>query len=296
MDSLLVILAVIGVVMILAGVARMRSKKKHSWDDIDHSVLFTKKDEPQKAVATGGDVSIASHDSKLSAKVDDELGAEEEFEFLDNLLKDKEGDGVASGVSVKIDEDDRRDEHDSGETKPTAPKARSLFDKLRSAATDTSKDEVDEDDEDILDPCYRDGAPEKIIVLNVMAPKGKHFTGVAVVDVARNNGLIFGDMNILHLQRGKEHVFSVVNMVKPGVFDADTIETLTTPGVSLFVQLPNNLGNCVSAFDTMLETGQSFAAELGGELRDESRCVLTHSAIDHIREQMIEYDCKWLNH
>jgi len=30
MDSLLVILAVIGVVMILAGVARMRSKKKHS--------------------------------------------------------------------------------------------------------------------------------------------------------------------------------------------------------------------------------------------------------------------------
>lgn len=45
MDSLIVVLVVVGVVMVLAGVARMRSRRKHSWDDIDHSVLFSKGDE-----------------------------------------------------------------------------------------------------------------------------------------------------------------------------------------------------------------------------------------------------------
>ncbi len=42
MDSLIVVLVVVGVVMVLAGVARMRSRRKHTWDDIDHSVLFSK--------------------------------------------------------------------------------------------------------------------------------------------------------------------------------------------------------------------------------------------------------------
>ena len=42
MDSLLIVLIVLGVVMILAGIARMRSKRRHSWDEIDHSVLFSK--------------------------------------------------------------------------------------------------------------------------------------------------------------------------------------------------------------------------------------------------------------
>lgn len=294
MDSLLVILAVIGVVMILAGIARMKSKKKHSWDDIDHSVLFTKNDDQKKEKADVEE-GVVSAPRIIAKKDDEELSEEEEFEFLDNLLKEKKDEGgSASNVSVKIDDDEHPSESIQNEPEKAASKPRSLFDKLRSAATD-SADDVD-DDEDLLDPCYREGAPEKVIVLNVMAPQGTHFTGAAIADVAKNNGLIFGDMNIFHLQRGKEHVFSVVNMVKPGVFDMNNIDSMTTPGVSLFIQLPNNLGNCVSAFDTMLETGQSFATTLGGELRDETRSVLTQNAIDHVREQMIEYDCKWLVH
>ena len=41
--------------------------------------------------------------------------------------------------------------------------------------------------------------------------------------------------------------------------------------------------------------GQQLAEQLRGELRDETRSVLTHSAIDHIRQQVAEYDCKWLD-
>ncbi len=275
MDSLLVILAVIGVVMILAGIARMKSRKKETWDDVDHSVLFAKEE---------GDAAVPAKPAAVDS------GTEEEFQYLDNLLKDKDGDVVSSDMSVALDEDDRRKRE--SEEKKTSHKPRSLFDKLRVPLIDDDKDENGES----LDPCYREGAPDKVIVLNVIAPQGKCFAGPALIEAITDSGLVFGDMNIFHFLKGGEPVFSLVNMVKPGVFDMAAVEPLTTPGVSLFIQLPNNAGNSVSAFDRMLETGRSLASRLGGELRDETRSVLTHSAIDHMREQLIEYDCKWLAH
>ncbi len=314
MDSLLVILAVIGVVMILAGVARMKSKKKQSWDDIDHSVLFTKNDDEavesvgearlvtaNAGVSTGTATSARSPSRQddvpsvvIDANEDNGLTAEEEFHYLDNLLTEKD-EQKGDKVSVSIDEDDRpvpaSSNAEKHESKPTE-KARTFFEKLR---TPVDADDDDEE-ESLLDPCYRQGAPEKVVVLNVMAPKGMHFSGPALVDAIEHNGLMHGEMDIFHLQRGTESMFSVVNMVKPGVFDLDSIESMTTPGVSLFIQLPNNLGNCVSAFDTMLDIARTLATDLGGELRDETRSVLTQSAIDHMREQLIEYDCKWLVH
>ncbi len=296
MDSLLVILAVVGVVMILAGIARMKSKKKQTWDDIDHSVLFTKNDDAvsdvKDTVMEEGVVGPAR--VVVGDKDDNPLSAEEEFKFLDNLLTEKDEKPSSPNVTVTVDEDDRSEHVEKAavsKKQESVARARSFFDKLRAGEEDG-----EDEDEDLLDPCYREGAPDKVVVLNVMAPNGQHFAGGALRDLIEQNGLIFGAMDIYHLQRGSESMFSLINMVKPGVFDPASMEEMTTPGVSLFIQLPNNLGNCVSAYDTMLEVGNSLASQLGGELRDERRSVLTQSAIDHTREQLIEYDCKWLVH
>jgi len=276
MDSLLVILAVIGVVMILAGIARMKSKKKDNWEDVDHSVLFAKDGDVTDATSAESAAPVPAHKEKFQ-----------------HQAKEKHGDVSPSDMSVKLDDDDRRAPISLGsDDKTSSNKSRSLFDKLRAPLIDGDTDK----NSAVIDPCYRQGAPDKVIVLNVVALQGECFTGPALIDAFRDNGLVFGDMNIFHWQKNGAPLFSVVNMVKPGVFDLGAVDSLTTPGVSLFIQLPNNAGNAVAAFDRMLETGQCLATQLGGELRDETRSVLTHSAIDHMREQMIEYDCKWLAH
>ena len=183
MDSLLVILAVIGVVMILAGIARMKSKKRPEHDDIDHSVLFTKKDEPKKRRV---EEEAISPDAAPHMVADDgELTAEEEFQFLDNLLTEKEKEAAnASALSVTLDDDERRQPSAHSERQPAHDeeehtessvhaKGRSLLHKLRS--TVTGEDDDFDDDEDLIEPCYRDGAPDKVVILNVVAPKDAPF-------------------------------------------------------------------------------------------------------------------------
>ena len=78
MDSLLLVLTVIGVVMILVGVARMRSKRSQTWDDIDHSVLFNRDEhnkEEKKSLVVEPEFSepkVAQEIGQLNALVTDE--------------------------------------------------------------------------------------------------------------------------------------------------------------------------------------------------------------------------------
>lgn len=291
MDSLLIVLVVIGVVMILAGVARMRSKRRHSWGEIDHSVLFARGEQGQ-----GQDFDNAAEDSEVvgSARVvvDDSepaLGAQ-------RLVIDDNDAGAETGFALKLDKDEEQEQEQAPATRPAAApgsnRARAILSKLRGedkapapaseAAAAPKKG-------------HRDEAPDKVIVLNVMAPPGQHFLGPALLQAIEAAGLRYRDeMQIYHYYRDEAPLFGLVNMVKPGVFQLDDIDQLTTPGVSLFIQMPNDAASGLAAFDTMLGVAQELAQGLGGELRDETRSVLTHSAIDHIRQQIAEYDCKWL--
>jgi cell division protein ZipA len=76
-------------------------------------------------------------------------------------------------------------------------------------------------------------------------------------------------------------------MVKPGTFPVSDMEAFTTPGLTLFLQLPGPLDG-VEAFDDFVNTAERLAVELGGELRDEQHCVLTHQALMQVRESIVE--------
>ena len=293
MDSLLIVLVVIGVVMILAGVARMRSKRRrYGWDDIDHSVLFSKTEHDTDAAtisAAGLDAGMAAHD----ARREPDLGGE--LQNLNRFDADDQGsDGVSKARVVGSNIHENNNPRSTTEAKSQmnpANRARSILNKLRRetpAVDKTAEESISQK------KGYKTNAPDKVIVLNVMAPPGQHFVGPKLIEAIESSGLRYGDMQIFHYYSDTVPVFGVVNMVKPGVFDLDTIDQLSTPGVSLFVQMPNDLASGLQAFDTMLSTAQQLAECLGGELRDETRSVLTHSAIDHIRQQVAEYDCKWL--
>src|SRR3569623_462074 len=133
--------------------------------------------------------------------------------------------------------------------------------------------------------------PERVIALNVMAADGERFGGVAIAAAAQRAGLELGTWSIYHYYSGEmpeaPPLFSVANMVKPGSFDLDQLHEISTVGLSLFM-VPAGDEQDTQSLDIMLETARQLASELGGDVRDARRSVLTRQAIDRLREQLNE--------
>ena len=86
-------------------------------------------------------------------------------------------------------------------------------------------------------------------------------------------------------------VFSIVNILEPGIFDPNEMGDFETPGLVVFMQLPNPI-DPMQAFDRMLDISRSLTSALQGELRDDNRSVLTRQAIERLREIIAEYTLK----
>jgi cell division protein ZipA len=132
---------------------------------------------------------------------------------------------------------------------------------------------------------------ESIVIISVVAPEGQRFTGDALQKALDKNDLQHGDKNIFHrlVRRNSidEPVFSLANMVKPGDFGNGDLRGFSTPGVTLFLELPGPVES-VEAFDDFVHTAERLAVELGGQLHDQKHCVITHQALMQMREQLAE--------
>lgn len=137
--------------------------------------------------------------------------------------------------------------------------------------------------------------PHRVVVLNVMAHEGQSFCGEAVRRAVQGAGLEYGEWQIFHYYPpaagDAPPLFSLTNMVKPGSFDLQRMDAVRTPGLSLFM-VPAGVEGDTDTFDTMLATARRLAANLGGEVRDARRSVLTRQAIEMVREQLNEWRCK----
>ena len=135
------------------------------------------------------------------------------------------------------------------------------------------------------------------------APLSRVFFGCEVVGssvvlrVLLGCGLRFGDMDFFHLsqaQGGQPTIqFSVANMMQPGVFDIDNMAQFNTPGLVFFLTLPGP-EDMMKAFDYMLETAQAVARNLGGDVLDESRSVVTKQTLEHCRQQIRDLERRML--
>jgi cell division protein ZipA len=82
-------------------------------------------------------------------------------------------------------------------------------------------------------------------------------------------------------------------MMQPGVFDIDNMADMSTPGLVFFLTLPGP-ENMMQAYDYMLETAQAVARNLGADVLDESRSVLTRQTMEHSRQQIRELERRML--
>lgn len=135
------------------------------------------------------------------------------------------------------------------------------------------------------------GPESLLIILYIMSPRGHMFTGEGIHAVMTSAGLTHGEHQIYHYMHDGMAVFSVANAVEPGFFDSSRIQSITTPGLAVFLELPGPV-ECRKALDNMLEISKRLADALTGELCDENRSVLTQQTISHLKEKVENYRLK----
>lgn len=136
---------------------------------------------------------------------------------------------------------------------------------------------------------------ERIITLYVVAQDGFTLNGPELVVAAEKAGLVHGDLGIFHrLVDSKPElgpIFSMANMVRPGVFDMGQMDQFSTPGVVVFMTLPGPL-LALEAWDTMLPAAQRFSDLLGAQLLDDQRTPLGRQRIAALRDELRAFDRK----
>ena len=158
--------------------------------------------------------------------------------------------------------------------------------------TDTQSAEKESDEDQQL----VSSSAEEILVINVMARSGETFNGRDILETLTDLKLKFGQMGIFHRYHDNDgdaaSLFSVANIVEPGVFDLSTIDDVNSPGLCMFLPLPSAVP-AIEAYENLIETAQNIASMLGGDVKDENRSAMTNQTIEHGRQRVLEFERKY---
>ena len=135
--------------------------------------------------------------------------------------------------------------------------------------------------------------PQLILQINIVARSGP-FTGDQILAAMDQVEMQAGEHNIFHrrdnrVRGGKPRVlFSLASMVEPGSFPLKKMKDFTTPGLTLFTQLPGPRDGLL-VYSDMLYVAERLARLLDARLKDEQRSTLTKQTIEHTRERIAEH-------
>lgn len=135
----------------------------------------------------------------------------------------------------------------------------------------------------------------EVLVVSIVMPEGQVISGAALLPTLLTLGLRYGDMDIFHRHEDNagngKVTFSLANMMNPGTFDLDTLETFTTRGLTLFMTLPN-AGDAFEVFEHMLGAAKQISVEFGAQLLDDKRSVMTKQTEQHLKGRIREFERK----
>ncbi len=131
-----------------------------------------------------------------------------------------------------------------------------------------------------------------VVVLHLMAKEGDFFQGEELLEALLKQGLRYGSMKIFHRHEEEEGagpvIYSVANSVNPGTFDLKNMDQLTTPGISLFFAM-EDVSDPAGTLESLFNSAKQIATDLDGELKDESRSIITRQTEEHYRQRVADF-------
>lgn len=136
----------------------------------------------------------------------------------------------------------------------------------------------------------------EVVVINVMA-RQQDFGGPDLQRVLMSCGFHYGDMKIFH--RHEQHsgkgpkLFSIANVVEPGFFDLEQLESFSTPGLCIFMKLPGPK-RPLHSFDIMMDCARKIANLLDADIKDEHHNPMRQQTAEHYRQRVLDFERKML--
>jgi len=134
---------------------------------------------------------------------------------------------------------------------------------------------------------------QDLFIFNVAAKEGILLGGHELLQFFLTSGFRHGQMSIFHRHENSDGtgpvLFSIANMMAPGVFDTDNMEQFKSEGVSFFLTAPNKDINIKASFDLMLRAVEQMAEEFDCEVLNAEREKMTTA-------QFIEYNNRLLHY
>lgn len=142
--------------------------------------------------------------------------------------------------------------------------------------TDAADDQYEEDTRPV----------EELVIMHIMAKGERDIAGSELLELLLRAGLRYGPMDIFHYRNPKGQLeFSLANSVQPGTLNPDTMEQMTTPGITLFMQLPQH-ADMMTSFDHLYEMAVFLAKQLDAAILDEEHSTVTAQRVEHYRERL----------
>ncbi|MBF4243955.1 cell division protein ZipA [Vibrio anguillarum] len=222
------------------------------------------------------------HDDTQSA-TQRSFAPEDDFEIIRKVRKEPDFseavDPLIDGYSPSFEPENVLDELDDVPSISMKTESPSLSEQDDVIADDNKKSDVQE-------------AEMEVIVLNVHCAGNDPFVGTKLFDSMQQNGLLYGEMDIFHrhadLSGTGKVLFSVANMMQPGTLAHHDPAEFTTRGISFFMTLPC-YGEPDQNFKLMLKTAQQIADDLGGNVLDDARNLMTPDRLAAYRRQIQEF-------
>ena len=136
-----------------------------------------------------------------------------------------------------------------------------------------------------------------VLSLSVLAGEDEYFSGTEVKEALEAEGIKYGAMQIFHFHdpaktgaaEEGDAVFSVANVLEPGIFELDKMGEMQTPGVMLFCQLPGPLAG-ERVLELMLDKGRGIAVRLHGHMCDDKRNPFTSQTKTYYQDRITAFN------
>jgi cell division protein ZipA len=268
-QSILIFIGLLAIAAVLVhGYLINRKEKKVLFENKIITDIFSEKENVDSTEDAVNDDLTFSHRSEQESQeqIDFSISEDDDFEALHfNGQEDGEGD-LSSKVNLSDSDPDESLQESS----------------LNAKETDQEKTDSRVNYFDL----EKDDETRDVFVFNVVAKEGTKLLGHDLLQFFLTSGFRFGERSIFHRHLHSDGngpiLFSIANMLEPGIFDPDRMGRVACEGVSFFVVAPNLEINIKTAFDMMLTAVE--------QMTEEFDCVVLNAQRERLTEQEYRAD------